>query len=129
MRPNTPDLRQEYISALETYLLREGEPGLQEAYRLGRRALAERLGVLDMLAVHQEALLRVLQRPSSEQAIADVNRAGQFLCESMSAFEMTHRAFGEANAALSRLNNTLEDEAKRIAHALHDEAGQLLAAV
>ena len=34
-----------------------------------------------------------------------------------------------AKEALQRLNQTLEDEAKRIAHALHDEAGQLLASV
>jgi PAS domain S-box-containing protein len=34
-----------------------------------------------------------------------------------------------AQAALRRLNETLEEEAKRIAHALHDEAGQLLASV
>ncbi len=30
---------------------------------------------------------------------------------------------------MRRLNLTLEDEAKRVAHALHDEAGQLLASV
>src|SRR5260370_28234477 len=42
---------------------------------------------------------------------------------------MTNRAFGEANAALERLNETLEAEVKRLAHALHDDAGQLLAAV
>src|SRR5881628_2466423 len=34
-----------------------------------------------------------------------------------------------AQEALRRLNETLEEEAKRIAHALHDEAGQLLASV
>src|SRR3989475_3096810 len=34
-----------------------------------------------------------------------------------------------AQAALRRLNETLEEEAKRIAHALHDEAGQLRASV
>jgi signal transduction histidine kinase len=47
----------------------------------------------------------------------------------MSPFEMTHRAVGEANAALHRMNEALEEEVRRIAHALHDEAGQLLAAV
>lgn len=46
--------------------------------------------------------------------------------ESLSPYEMTHRAFGEANLALRRLNEMLEESAKRIAHALHDEAGQLL---
>jgi signal transduction histidine kinase len=42
---------------------------------------------------------------------------------------MTHRAFGEANAALHHMNQTMEEELKRIAHAIHDGAGQVLAAV
>jgi signal transduction histidine kinase len=42
---------------------------------------------------------------------------------------MTHRGFREAVFALRRLNELLELEVKRIAHALHDEAGQLLVAV
>ena len=42
---------------------------------------------------------------------------------------MTHRGFRESNIALRHLNQTLEQEIKRIAHALHDEAGQLLASV
>src|SRR5215467_9968343 len=45
----------------------------------------------------------------------------------MSPYEMTNRAYGEANAALQRLNETLEEEVKRLAQALHDDAGQLLA--
>jgi two-component system, NarL family, sensor histidine kinase DegS len=34
-----------------------------------------------------------------------------------------------ANVALHRINDILEEQSKRIAHAVHDEAGQLLAAV
>jgi signal transduction histidine kinase len=42
---------------------------------------------------------------------------------------MTHRGFREAVSSLRCLNETLELEVKRIAHLLHDEAGQLLVAV
>ena len=42
---------------------------------------------------------------------------------------MTHRGYRDAQIALHRLNETLEAEAKRIGHALHDEAGQLLVTV
>src|SRR2546425_13300831 len=42
---------------------------------------------------------------------------------------MTHRGFREGVAALRRLNEMLEEEARRIAHALHDEAGRLLVSV
>jgi hypothetical protein len=55
--------------------------------------------------------------------------ARAFFMESRSPFEMTHRGYREANAALRRLNERLDEEAQRIAHALHDEAAQLLATV
>src|SRR5260370_36632047 len=42
---------------------------------------------------------------------------------------MTYGGFREANTALRHFNEVLEQEAKRIANALHDEAGQLLVAV
>lgn len=41
---------------------------------------------------------------------------------------MTQRAVSEANAALRKLNQTLEEEVRRIALALHDDAGQLMVA-
>jgi signal transduction histidine kinase len=59
--------------------------------------------------------------------VAAATRA--FFMESRSPFEMTHRGYREANAALRRLNERLDEEAQRIAHALHDEAAQLLATV
>jgi signal transduction histidine kinase len=42
---------------------------------------------------------------------------------------MVHRGFQDAVKALRQLNETLEEEIKRIAYAVHDEAGQLLVAV
>src|SRR5437867_12760250 len=42
---------------------------------------------------------------------------------------MSYRGAREGARAWQRLNEALENEAKRIAHALHDEAGQLLASV
>jgi signal transduction histidine kinase len=41
---------------------------------------------------------------------------------------MAHRGFRDAISALHQLNETLEQEIQRIAHAVHDEAGQLLVA-
>jgi signal transduction histidine kinase len=42
---------------------------------------------------------------------------------------MAQRGFQDAVKALRQLNETLEEEIKRIAYAVHDEAGQLLVAV
>jgi signal transduction histidine kinase len=119
-------LQVDYERALQTYLREGGESSLKQAYELGRRALGQGKGILDMIGVHQETLERILDgQPAGDL----VHRAGDFLTESMSPFEMTHRAFGEANETLRRLNESLEGETRRIARALHDESGQLLAAV
>jgi len=130
MKRSFQELLRQYIQALEDHLAGGGETALQEAYELGRRALAEGLGVLDLASVHYEALMtRLLQRSMTDDFNLTVKAAAIFFAESLSPFEMTHRGYREANIALRHLNEMLEEEAKRIAHALHDEAGQLLASV
>jgi signal transduction histidine kinase len=124
------ELWEQYLRALEDFLNDGGEAALARAYELGRQAVIDGLGVLDMAALHHEALRASVLRlgPFEERAkAAEVAQA--FFMESLSPFEMTHRASREASAALRRLNERLEEEAKRIAHTLHDEAAQLLAAV
>lgn len=119
-------LQEEYETALTGYLRCGGEAALKNSYELGRRALAEGLGVLDMTALHQQALAKLTDVPLTAELL---RRAGEFFIEGMSPFEMTHRAFGESNAALRHMNENLEEETRRIARALHDESGQFLAAV
>lgn len=124
------DLEEQYTSALRDYLAGPEEAALQRAYELGRRGLDEGLGVLEITVLYHNALLRILAGAlTPEDGAGMVKMAESFFVESLTPFEMTHRGFCEANAALRRLNERLEEEAKRIAHALHDEAGQFLACV
>lgn len=117
-----------YAVALREYLADGGEAALQRAYELGRRAIRDGVGVLDLVALHQEALQAALKEyPTPGSCLSAVSASGRFLAESLSTFEMAHRGFQEAVATLRRLNEKLEEEARRIAHALHDDAGQLLA--
>jgi signal transduction histidine kinase len=131
LAPQNDDLGREYTAALRRYLKHGGEAALARAYELGRQGLGEGRGVLSMVALHQEAMAELLAAPKGVNVLTPeaFARAGMFFTESMSPFEMTHRAFSEANAALHHMNHALEEELKRIAHALHDGAGQLLAAV
>jgi signal transduction histidine kinase len=125
--PPRSDLERDYSRALASYVLSGGEAPLEEAYELGRRALTSGDGVLAMVHRYQEALEAMLR--DSARLAETVKKAGEFFAESMSPFEMTHRAIGDANTALRKLNETLEDEVQRIALALHDDAGQLMVAV
>lgn len=128
--PLLDELGRLYAGALGKYLTGGGEAPLQEAYELGRQGLTGGSGVLHMVNLHHVALARVFGDPQAQQLSAEsIVKAGQFFAESMSPFEMTHRAIGEAHHALRRLNDTLEEEVQRIALALHDDAGQLMVTV
>jgi two-component system, NarL family, sensor histidine kinase NreB len=120
------DLSYQYATALEAYMDRGGEDCLKLAYELGRKGLSEGLGILDMIGLYQASLRRM---DSTQLDAKRMQRIGEFFTESMSPYEMTHRAFGEANGTLRRLNEALEAETQRIARNFHDESGQLLAAV
>jgi signal transduction histidine kinase len=120
-------LERSYASALEEYLSTGGESALRSAYELGRSALADGRGVLDAATMHQEAIAPLLERANlSVSHSQDLDRAQEFFRESLIPYEMALRGFQDATSALHQLNETLEQEIHRIAHAVHDEAGQLL---
>jgi signal transduction histidine kinase len=95
---------------------------------MGRGTLTNGAGVIRIAALHHEALKEVL--PGLLEEIGEallIKRAEEVFMESLMPFEMSLRDFREAITALRRMNDRIEEEAKRIAHALHEEAGGLLA--
>lgn len=118
-------LLQDYTRLLREYLKSGSETALTGGYEMARRALREGLGVVEMAGIHHYAL----QQLGAEGWISRnlLEKAGAFLAECLSPFEMSHRGAQEGTLALRHLNEVLEAELKRIAHALHDQAGQLLA--
>lgn len=128
VRDAPSDLDVSYRRALQDYLLEGGEAPLLQAYELGRQVLDSGIGLLGLVNIHEGAVAQIIPRANGKAA-QYLHDAHHFLLESMAPFEMMQIGHREANAALRRLNNILEDEAKRIAHTLHDEAAQLLASV
>lgn len=108
MKTALRELAEQYSQALVAYFERGGEDSLLQAYQLGREGLAEGLGVLEMAALHQEALVTALLQmlaPGESSRIAE--RASEFFAESLAPFEMTRRGVLEANAILRDLNTEL----------------------
>jgi signal transduction histidine kinase len=120
----------EYRSSLRGYAAGGGEPALGRAYELGRRALTEQKSLVEIASLHHQAVLALICGAKSGKCREELLRASaEFLAECLSPYEMAHRGFQDAVKALRQLNETLEEEIKRIAYAVHDEAGQLLVAV
>ena len=130
-RKGKPDnFEDDYRSALGGYATEGGELALGRAYELGRRALEQQLSVVELASLHHLAVIDLVRTAETEPQKEELLRAGaEFLAECVSPYEMAHRGFQDAVKALRQLNETLEEEIKRIAYAVHDEAGQLLVAV
>jgi signal transduction histidine kinase len=118
-------LGEAYVVALEEYLACPEESALSGAYELGRQALQDGLGPLDMVSLHESAIAQ-LPRLALEGGRPALTRAMAFLLESLSPCEMTYRRFVESNVALRGLNEALEDQSRRTARQIHDGAGQIL---
>jgi signal transduction histidine kinase len=107
--PVPPDLAAEYRAAFARYMAGTGEEALERAYELGRGAVSEGVGVLDFAALHNEVLAeRVRSATDGAGCAAMIERGSRFLLEALSPFEMTHRGFRDANAALRQLTESLE---------------------
>src|SRR5207245_4824972 len=120
----------EYRSSFDEYAGGGGELALGRAYELGRRALNEHKSLVEIASLHHETVLAMVRDAKSEKRTEELIQAGsEFPAECLSPYEMAHRGFQDAVKALRQLNETLEEEIKRIAYAVHDEAGQLLVAV
>lgn len=121
---------EQYRATLLEYAAGGGEQLLGQAYELGRRALTEQKSLVELASLHHRAVFDLVCGAESEKQREQVLQASsEFLAECLSPYEMAHRGFQDAVQALRQLNETLEEEIKRIAYAVHDEAGQLLVAV
>ena len=88
--------RRDYAPVFLQYLSERGERGRQAAYELGRRAISERLSVLDLARIHHGTLLDVLKTHRSPQELEHIAQAAsEFLVEALAVFEMTQRGFIE----------------------------------
>lgn len=123
-----PSVRDEvidrYNAALEEYLQESSEKALQDAYEVGRQAISNGLCLTEMVAIHHDALVKVLLpmlaqegSPQSSAASATdgypsplspsnndrrrlVKSAEAFFDECLMPYEITYRGYVEANDAL-----------------------------
>jgi signal transduction histidine kinase len=116
--------------ALSAFLTTPDERARLDAYELGRRALADGVGLMEWVGKVHAAVVNAIRNATTPSQCARVCSVAEgFLLESLSAYEMAFQGVREANDALRRQNDLLEGETRRIAHEIHDTAGQLLVSV
>jgi signal transduction histidine kinase len=100
-----------YVDALTEHLHNPSETSLSRAYELGREAINHGMGMLDLLAVHHEAMKQWLPRArSGVEAAVVADAAAEFLNEAAAPMEMALLGFQNANDSLRGLNARLESE-------------------
>jgi len=124
------EFRDEYRRALQSYISHADEAGLGGAYELGRNALAAGQSLMEIASTHTDLLGEVFPNEADRESRAQLLHASaNFLTEVLSPYEMAQRGFQDAVTALRQINERLEEQIKKIAYAVHDDAGQLLVAV
>jgi hypothetical protein len=88
-------LRLDYRSALVGFLSRRAESQLNSAYEIGRAAIAARVGLLELVQVHNSVTLDLLRAAGDTGCVEVAEAAGAFLVEVLAAAEMAHRGFLE----------------------------------
>ena len=89
-------IRRDYVPAFLRYLARQDEAGLDAAYELGREAMRRSVGLLEVVRMHSEAYLDVVDMARDQEEVRQLARAASaFLLELVAAFEMAQRGFME----------------------------------
>ena len=124
-------LARRYAVILRKYAAEEREAVLEAAYGLGRAAIRDGLGILDIARIHLESRKKLLRADSGGQNRERISKAAATLfLQALSPYEATHRGFCETNAQLEKRNRELEAEIAerlRAEKALHASEARLRA--
>jgi PAS domain S-box-containing protein len=107
------DINKQFTQTLEEYLDKRNEDTLVAAYELGRRAVDEGLGELDLLNLFQKALENLNSNKGDGVQSNQIKHSLDFLAECLAPFEMRQRGFRDLITRLNAQNEQLQDEIER----------------
>ena len=91
--------RLDYTPLMLRYLSQRDETSLRLAYELGRDAMRDSIGLLDVVRVHHEIFLDVLATArDTDEAQGIARAASALLMDLIASFEMSHRVFTESRS-------------------------------
>jgi signal transduction histidine kinase len=110
------ELSQRYQRALQKHLDQGLRASLQPARRLGQQAMSRGLETLDMVKIHERALVTLVSpgdSPTTREAT--VRRAGTFFAEAITPIEARHRTAVDTRLLLDQLNAALRQRSVKLA--------------
>jgi hypothetical protein len=105
------ELTEHYSAGLREYCAKGAcaPPFAFQPSLLGHRAASEGLGVPEMVAMHQNALVEVLlEMAAGDEITLIARRASEFLAEALAPFEERHRRCQEEHSMLCEVRQVLE---------------------
>jgi phosphoserine phosphatase RsbU-like protein/GAF domain-containing protein len=97
---NVP-FRAAYGTGFQAFLADPSETALRTAYELGREAVTQQVGLLELAQTHHDVVLASLADIADTADAERITRAASdFLLEALSAYEMVRRAVAEAHEAV-----------------------------
>ena len=108
-----------YLAALRSYLRGAEESALLWAYEQGREVLDSGAGVLELGAIHRDAVAALLDECESGPEAARIHReAWAFFAETVAPLEMCLRGYQQSNDSLRSLAATLDEQVRARTHDL-----------
>ncbi len=113
MSPSIENLKTNYTEALSRFLRKNDEALLERAYEIGRQAILIDSSLLHVVTTHHELLAGFMTSyPQKNGAI--LKSAGAFLRETLAAFEMIQRGYGDTVSNLRQKTDELDETNKRL---------------
>jgi signal transduction histidine kinase len=130
------ELKDNYKTVLEKYIVDHNEKTLYSAYTLAHNAINSDINLLDLVSSYQTAMIDILSKdPEKGEFTSFFLNCLSLLSESLAPFEMTFRGYQDTVKQLKYKNLFLEHEQTKLTHivnrldigiAVLDENGTIL---
>lgn len=99
-----------FTEQLERFMKHQDEASLAATYELGRKAIKEGVGELELLRMYHEALINLSSERGFSSEEEQLTTALSFLSEFLAPYEMRQRGFKDLIEKLNLQNQKLRDE-------------------